>query len=618
MQNSPTQDRTRFIPLPSPAAFSGPGHADAIAGAYASGSPLVLLHGPRGAGTTAEAVRYASVAAEFDYVYAFDCRGGLWVEEVLVRLGQFLSFHSLTDIKQIVISPMPLSLKLESLSFFLSKIRMLIIVDGVDALLEDAETRRVLDALAYFAGRKALDTRFLLTSSADAGALGLPVDTVASIAVAQSGPGVPVDKIASLDAPALAALTRISAFHKKIAPADAGADPALAADLLAAGLLESPDSGRTFTAHPLVREAVRAAAGADAWASALAAAAAYHERFAREEGVLWHMLYALRLRAEASDRAAVGRVGLELAPPLLSWGHIDLGNAVAMLAADAAAESADAPTQSRALYYVGVASEGMGDLVRAEQCYEQCLALMPPRDASSARAEALVRLGSVLTSKGTIAEAMKRLEPALHIYINAGDRDASSRTFVKLARACMAGGYNDSALKHLKQAIKITEDLGDDENLSFCLYSAGAIYSQQGRFDLAESHLGRARVVRERLKDIAGTADVFEQLGFICQKRAELDKAVEQYHKALALREAARDKDGSAALLTRIGALLIERADYLAAVRSLVIALALYEDLKSDHASRPTEQLERIRASVGDEEFERLSAEAMSEMKGQS
>ena len=64
-----------------------------------STSRATIITGPLGVGTSSLAAEAAHQSRDgFDYVYAFDCRGGLWPEEVLVRLSQFLSFHGISDL----------------------------------------------------------------------------------------------------------------------------------------------------------------------------------------------------------------------------------------------------------------------------------------------------------------------------------------------------------------------------------------------------------------------------------------------------------------------------------------------------------------------------------------
>jgi hypothetical protein len=135
------------------------------------GVRAVVLHGLGGIGKTVTASRAAErLMKHFDYVYSFDCRGGLRMEAMLLDLARFFKLNNYGEFDNVVRSTMPLDLKIEFMAQMLVRAKLLIILDNFEFVLEEGEkTHEIAEpdlkkGLKAFINKCSEGTRFIFTS----------------------------------------------------------------------------------------------------------------------------------------------------------------------------------------------------------------------------------------------------------------------------------------------------------------------------------------------------------------------------------------------------------------------------------------------------------------------
>jgi len=124
------------------------------------GKRAIILHGIGGIGKTVTATKAAvKLQDNFRGIYAFDCSGGLKIEEILVQLNGFLKRNGIDAFDIICNSDEPVEMKINYLAQILSQIKLLLIFDNFETLLCEEKKKWQLKDEDLKKGLKALVTQ---------------------------------------------------------------------------------------------------------------------------------------------------------------------------------------------------------------------------------------------------------------------------------------------------------------------------------------------------------------------------------------------------------------------------------------------------------------------------
>ena len=230
-----------------------------------------------------------------------------------------------------------------------------------------------------------------------------------------------------------------------------------------------------------------------------------------------------RDRAPSGDDRALRLAGA------LRWfwrmrGHFHEGRDWLMQALQTRPES-PSTARASALLGLGMIMNILGDLGAARPPVEESVAIFRklgnPRDLAEALSEAAVPL--IWEGEATVAFA--RLEEALTLYRQAGDRWGEAQVLYRLGGTLVDYTCDSMGRQMLEESAKILDDLGEKYLYVYVLISLGVNDSQLGNYSSARIRLEQGLAVATEIKHPGGVADALTNLGDVFRIQGEYETA---------------------------------------------------------------------------------------------
>lgn len=645
---SARKDKQISLRLPAAAGDTFAGRKEelkSIRDAFLEGDArAVVISGPPGAGKTALAVKFAqSLPEQVEYAYSFDCRGGILIEEVIYRLCQFLGFHGKGDFQNILLSPIPMELKLEFLSKVLKKLKILLIFDDMDSLLSPEHGKLVI-------GNKPLATALsTLINECDEGAMFLftctspfqPVQPPTGKQVELPSESLPysmgltswllsqeegpsgTDKLSPqelttevinlLPDDRIKALKQCAAYEKAAPYAGFAASEEEASALVQCGLLRTFEAGgeTMYTIHSIAREYIRSNTEKDKWKALIHNAAKFRESYAREHGIIWHMLYAHALYVEAMDFEAASDICAFVSPTLLAWGQTDLTYDLN----NTTAEATQGVSRASALYMLGSIEIGRSEYDSAMERLDEACSIFKSLDNMAAYANGLMQKGTILLNRHKLQDAIDTFEEALKLKEEASDTDGVALILSRLAQAYQDTGQEDKAADILKRSAQVASDTTNEQQEMVSLEKLGSLYASRGQVDEAIEAFSRELALLEKNKDPNALNRAHNRLGGLYFRKGDAASSLEHLNKSLRYCEITRNKELSAVNLLEISRIYLETKKYRDALKNAALSLALFDASQSESKSAALEVLGAIEKEMGPDAFRAANEEILEEMR---
>lgn len=176
-----------------------------------------------------------------------------------------------------------------------------------------------------------------------------------------------------------------------------------------------------------------------------------------------------------------------------------------------------------------------GHWAEAEAMLHESVKLYREISAASGEALALQRLGTLLTARGQLEEAMELFEEGVTVAERASMRaHCLTRLYASMTRNRLLAGETDSAGRYLALGLAMNERHGHCATCHALLYPvAVSVYIAKGAFSLAEE-------VCRQLEEAAGEYQSRAWIAMARQARGELAHAQSDLEIALACYEEAR------------------------------------------------------------------------------
>ena len=204
----------------------------------------------------------------------------------------------------------------------------------------------------------------------------------------------------------------------------------------------------------------------------------------------------------------------------------------------------------------------------ALQILEEALEISKSKD--KIYGELLDSIGSILVNKGDYNLASEKLNQALEIQNELGDRSGIASTLVNMGNIHGLKGEYDDALEKYNEALEIQNELGDRSGIASTLVNMGNIHGLKGEYDNALEKYNDALEIQNKLGDRSGIANNLVNMGIIHQSKGEYDDALEKYNNALEIQNELGDRSGIAMTNAQLGVFYRKKRDLLASlIRSL-------------------------------------------------
>jgi predicted ATPase len=221
-----------------------------------------------------------------------------------------------------------------------------------------------------------------------------------------------------------------------------------------------------------------------------------------------------------------------------------------------------------------------------------------------ARARALYGAASLAYRQGDFVHARARLEEAISLLIELGDRAREARARNLLGLVAFDEGRMDEALELGRSGLAIRRELDDPAELASSLNSLGGMHHFRGELDEARAALDESLAIREGFGDEGGVAVCLANLALIDRDVGELDAAVDRLEAALVTRRRLGDRVRQAVTVHNLGLVRLEQGrldDARAAIEeALAIAREVGDRVEIGNALADLSLIARDDGRIGD------------------
>jgi predicted ATPase/DNA-binding CsgD family transcriptional regulator len=222
---------------------------------------------------------------------------------------------------------------------------------------------------------------------------------------------------------------------------------------------------------------------------------------------------------------------------------------------------------------------------------------------TSTRAEALSGVGVLARNQSDFEQAQARLEEALALRRELGDKKGTSKVLVDLGTVAGDRGDPAQAAAFFEKSLRLKKEVGDRWGTALVLGNLAAAAYEQGNLADAAALSEESLELFRALGDKAGIAWTFETLGEVAEDEEEYGKAATFYQESLALYREVEDKEGIALMARHLGRIARIQGDYGRAVALCDESLRLYKELGNKLGiAQALEGMAALRAAYGQSE----------------
>jgi predicted ATPase/DNA-binding SARP family transcriptional activator/DNA-binding CsgD family transcriptional regulator len=233
--------------------------------------------------------------------------------------------------------------------------------------------------------------------------------------------------------------------------------------------------------------------------------------------------------------------GLRLAGALWRFwdthGHLSEGRRW-LETALARCEAPPASARTKALRGAGALAWAQGDLNRAEQCFEECLAVHRRRGDRRGLAASLNGLGNVVQHRGEYARAKALFEESLSLCRELADGEGVGRALINLGTTEFYQDDYSRAASFWQESLALYRQIGDKDGIAISLHNLAEVARMQDDYAWA-AELGKESIVLFReMEDRWAILQTLVGLGRLAVARGHNERAARLLGAAESMREA--------------------------------------------------------------------------------
>jgi len=235
----------------------------------------------------------------------------------------------------------------------------------------------------------------------------------------------------------------------------------------------------------------------------------------------------------------------------------------------------------RTLVQLGNVHTFIGDFVRARQYYEQAI-----HDYEAAGVKDLSHiavysnLGLLCVSEGKYAEAKRRFQKALDLYIQIGSLSGRGTVLAGISDLAFQEQNYGKALSMGRQALDIFQEIGEVVREGGIRLVLGNVFARLGQWETAQNHFEQALDLTRQIHNQNSEGEALVHLAFLACQLGDFQEALRLSEQALPLAEKSADRDLHAYALTGQGRALAGIGRMEEAVVFYSESLALRQELK--------------------------------------
>ena len=210
------------------------------------------------------------------------------------------------------------------------------------------------------------------------------------------------------------------------------------------------------------------------------------------------------------------------------------------------------------------------------------LAQTQPAADRKAEADRLLEEAIQLSRRGQNQAALEKLQQALGIYRQIGDRQREGVTLNYMGLVYDNLGQYPRALEFQQQALVIHRAVGDKAGEGKTLNNIGSVYRNLGQYSKALEFYRQALGIHRAVGDKAGEGTTLANIGVVYNNLGQYPKVLEFYRQALGIKRAVGDKAGEGKILNNIGHFLAAQKQPELAIVFYKASVNLWETIRQD------------------------------------
>jgi predicted ATPase/Tfp pilus assembly protein PilF len=217
------------------------------------------------------------------------------------------------------------------------------------------------------------------------------------------------------------------------------------------------------------------------------------------------------------------------------------------------AGSGTTPVRAKVLEGAGWMAEAQGDYEKAEELYEESLALYERLGDRGAVASNLENLGSVATFRGDDERAKELVEKSLTIFQEQEDERGVARALNTLGASAASKGELGRAVAWFEEALTSARKRGDAQVIAVSLDNLGFATLLSGDWERATAWLEESLAIVREVGDTLDIAIVLINAAFAALMNGDYKRVTELIEESLVLLRTAGDKKHVADCLEKMG-----------------------------------------------------------------
>jgi tetratricopeptide (TPR) repeat protein/TolB-like protein len=217
------------------------------------------------------------------------------------------------------------------------------------------------------------------------------------------------------------------------------------------------------------------------------------------------------------------------------------------------------------------AQSALGDFPRELAALERALTRASENGATLVEARARLLEGRSFFSQGQPDRAVRSLESARQMFVDAGDKAGAASALNSLATVLSDQQDISRAQRMYEESLAASEEIGDRRGMSAALNNLGILFKDQRQYAEARQAHERALALRREIGDRNWTAISLSNIGVVLFEQDQLREAAKYYNESLAICRDIGDKRGQVRALHNLA--IVERE-----VGQLAPARAAFEE----------------------------------------